>query len=1058
MNVIRSAYANKIAELRDRKDAPARTEGLDETRARIADASRRGAKAAGLRPHQEEALQEMGKRFAGGGASSLVVIPAAGEKRSTFVAVIEKLGIGDRKIDGRPWFPNTVILTPSIDSVGAVLRELRAARPDLNPEYVGHMSSGRVADRADKPVKPGFGLVTVMTYAGFRDLTKEQQIRSGDVDLLVMNEAHEGLSVLRQAKIAEFIGTSVVTAFTGTPAFDDFKTVHRLLGEDSEVYSISARDLRNRGEISPIVNYLMAVNLEKQPGEVIDEKKATVQKRKALVDSMLNYLFADGDPVLAKALRERVSLFYGANREHAEMFAREYERRHRRDPGNRLEVMRGYRKEWERQTGRKHDPKRSVLREEVLLDLADHPSLGEVEPKAVWFGIDVKVRSATDPKDVLKHVEALGERVAAMKTPMRFIDGTQSAAEISDVLARVRAGEIRFLSSAQMFDGLDIPNVGVVINTPTESLLRCLQQGAQVQRNRTTGFIFNPFFRINGETDGFPRFFYEASNDMEMGEPVEFDPLYFGDVDVEGYEETVDADEVDAIRVQVSADEDEEGLDAEDDGYAGEETPDASQRLQTAPAPVRVAAPVAGRPAVQPAAPLLRPAASRAIPLAAPSAPQRASGGVFRSAPIQPAVQPAAAAREFAGARSSVIPSHRPAVSRIVQPGADRRPVPVRPTPTATYGRYTTREAKIDAIVRLIKQRDLFRNAKPRDTDYLSKREFCARMAIPSGRSGPISRIYLDFEETMLRGEDPTYKGEPVDAQAFRDGSARWIGLRTADADRIARDLGHHPNLPVRTDDWLTITQVGRKLEATGNHLIEDIFRDLASTWTNKGAGATPHFSMVRDGNRTLFALHKDGMAWFAAEFARRRPAPRRKGEMDLRDACIRLGFRDANRAEAVWKAAAAALGNKLPVDRGEDVPFRKALQSGREIEVIGEAGLPWLARKFGVAYHGVVDFDPRYHARIEDAIRILEADRAAAAKLRDIYVRHGQTHQNGRPVIVDGMQVSATLVRPEAGQKGEQFALPKDCLAALAREARIGMPQPEVSEEETEPTLGTGM
>lgn len=1058
MNVIRSAYANKIAALRDRKDAPARTEELEETRARVAEAARRGASAAGLRDHQDEALKEMGKHFARGGARSLVVIPAAGEKRSTFVAAIEKLGVGGRKIGGRSWFPNTVVLTPSISSVGSILREIRAARPDLRD--VGHMASGRVVDGADKKVEPGFGIVTVMTYAGFKEYAKNREIRPGDVDLLIMNEAHEGLSDMRQNELAPFLGTSVVTAFTGTPAFDDFKSVHRLLGDDSEVYSISARDLRNRGEIPPITNYLMAVNLETK-GEVVEGKRATIQKRKALVDGVLNHLFGDAEAALAEALRERVSLFYGADREHAEMFAREYDLRHRRDPTNRLEVMRAYRREWEAKNG-KHDPERSVLREEMLHALAAQRPLGEGEPKSVWFGVKQELRSATDPKDVLKHVEAMGERIAAMKTPMRFIDGTQSASEIADVMDRVRAGEIRFMASAQMFDGMDIPNVGVVINTPTESLLRCLQQGAQVQRSRDTGFVLNPYFVVDGEVEGFPRFFYEASNDMEMGEPIEFDPRYFADVDVDGYEDAIDANEAAAIEALAARRAEERAEDEEDDDYAedlqeGDAEVDYAEEAPAAPAaPKRPQAKPGRAPAIQPAPPL-RPMPPRATPPAQPAAAQEAFRSAFRPAPIPAPARPAA--REFAGARTAVIPAHRPATSRIPRPGADRRPLPVRPTPTAQHGVYTTKEAKIDAIVRLIKQRDLFRNAGPRDADYLSKREFCARMAIPSGRSGPISRLYLEFEEALLRGEMPTYKGEPVAAQAFRDGHVRWIGLKTADADRIARDLGHHPDLPVRTAEWLSLPQVGRRLQATGNPLVEDIFRELAHDWGKKGAAATRHFSMVRVGNRTMFALHKDGLAWFEAEFTRRRPAPRRKGEMQMRDACLRLGFRNAARAEAVWKQAVMNIEKNVPVDRREDVPFRKAIENGREIAVIGEAGLPWLARQFGVAYHGVIAFDARYHARLEDAVRLMEADRPTAAKLKEVYDRHRKTHREGRPVVIDGLQVSATLVRPEAGQTSEQFALPLDCLPALAREARIGMPQPEPQpEDEPESRPGLGM
>lgn len=1064
MNVIRSVYSKEIADLRDQPGASARAENLDETRTRVAEASRRGAKSGGLRDHQAAAMKEMGIHFAKGGTRSLVVIPPCGEKRQIFAAAIGELGVGGRKIDGRTWFPNTIVLTPSVDSIGAILREIRAARPDL--KAIGYMASRKVSDHAGKFIEQGFGLVTVVTYARFRELAKERVVRPGDIDLLVMNEAHEGLSDMRQAEIAPFLGTAVVTAFTGTPAFDDFKSVHRLLGEDSEVYSISARELRNSGEIPPIVNYLMAVQLEGEgPAE---GPRVTAQKRKALVDGVLDYLLSDVDPALMKALRERVALFYGADRAHAEMFAREYDKRYRRVPENAFAAMVGYRKEWERATGRRHDPRKSVLRDEVLRHLARNPALADSEFNEAWVPVPVEIRTATDPKDLKKHIEALIERIGSMPTPMEFLDGTQSAARIADVMARVRKGEVRFLSSAQMLDGMEIPNVGVVVNTPTESLLRCLQQGAQVQRNRNTGFVLNPFYRINGKVEDSTRFFYEASNDMEMGEPVEFNPRYFEDVDLAGYEtdineqeETIETEARQAGTGQIVT----SGRDAsqdygddsgarsgirvenEDVSSAGDGTNALDSPESNAGTETRVAVRTAQKSLSLP----LRPVPSRAMP------PVAGKSTVPIAVSRLPVAGTLAAASLHTFTRSGVVPAHKPLISRPAPRPTDRRLVPAQRGPEPTqFGRYTTREAKMDAIVRLIKQRDLFRNAKAPDPGYLSKREFCARMAVPSNTSGAVSRVYSDFEESMVQGRDPVYEGIPVDVGVFRNGRMRWIGVSLADADRIGKALGYHPNLPIRTEKWLTVAEIGRRIASSGHPLLVEIFRDLASDWMRTGKAATPHFSMVRGGGRRLFALHEDGLAWFEAEFNRRRPAPIERHEMRLRDACRRLGSGVGPRAEAVWKAAIAAADGKLPVDRTEDVPFRKALDNGREIGAIGEAGLPWLARKLGLRYHGVVAFDPRFHARLDDAIAVMAAEGVAAERLKTAYDRLRQIHSAGSPVLVDGLQVSATFVRGGSGAVME-FALPKDCLSALAREIRIAVPQPAIAEED-EPETMPGM
>lgn len=918
--------------------------------------------------HRRDAIAAVARHLQAGGTRSLVVIPANGDRERLFPALVAATV-------RRALLPTTVVLTPTIGAVASILKDLKHVMPPRIP--VGYMASKSVRDADDATVMASYGLVTVMTYAGFANEVEKGTIRDGDIDHLVLDEAHEGLSDYRHERLLPFILSSVVSAFTGTPTFDDFKNVHRMLGAENEVFTISAQELRDRRAAPAVINYMVGIRID---GDLpLDHRTAQLSKRKALVDLTLDFLQSGADRDIEAALADRVLLFYGADRSHARMFAQEYARRHRER--HRLESLRAYRDRAEIASGKRHNRRRSVMRDAVLAEIVAKG----IRDEAGWGELPRELREATDPVDREAHLVAMLEHAANVPAPVEVLTGEDRRVRIEDVLARARRGEVKVIANAQLLEDVEVPNVGVVVNSPTDSMLRCLRQAADLQRGKRTGVVVNPYYLVNGVSDVYLRFFYEASGDVGSGRLVESDPVHFGDIDLDGYlDDTAgdeDADQTPAALAQ--------------DGIAGGPLP--------GPLPPRPEA------AVQ----------------VGPAADGDARGADAQAAPDREAAEMEAEAQE--------------ATRRLAPAGRAFRPVPLPARPR----RFTVTRDK-ESIVRLTRRIGFYRNPLPPDGEHLSLRQACALLSVPTRRNGEISRVYRLVEEDLLHGRPPTFNGAPVGAGIYAEAGKKWLGIHRTDLERIGRSFDLYPDLPRKSPSWLTLAEVAAELWPASDRYLRETFKALAAEWTTTGRPSVAGFSMVIENGRQVFAIRRTSLDLLRAEVARRRPDPVRPGEIRLRDAAIRLGAQSREKAfRGFWEATVARLREGKPADEDETVAFRLAQDGRRTIGVVAESALPWLARKTGLRYGGVVAFDPAVHARMTDALAWLEAaapEADAGPAMRRAFERLRTRFQSAKPVLVGGDRVSATLVR--IGRETD-FALPRDCLLALALEAGIEVPLP---------------
>lgn len=398
----------------------------------------------GLKRHQCMAVDAVARHIQDftNSATALVTIPTGGGKTRAFQTIVSALGTMDRK--GRNFVPNTLVLVPTRVLIRQTYCEFRKVFPWVD---VVSASSTPLVDEDGDPIPMGIGSTTLMTYKAFTEAAERGDIRPEDVDLLVMDEAHRGLSDLRRQVLRPFLDECVVTAWTATPAFDDQKSVQNLLGPENEVYSITAQELRERDVIAPMINYVMSINVE---GDVdsMDASSLRAARRTALVEGVLDFVATHVDEETGLDLAGKIAIFYGADRAHAAEFAAEYNR-----------------------------------------------------------------------------------RLAGRGLRMEVLTGEDSSDHIRTTLDRVRRGEVTAIGNASLLaEGFDFPQIGLVINSPTESLVRVLQQAGRMQRfdpsipvfdPRQTSFVIDTYYKINGRILGRPRFVFEALGDPGCARLVE---------------------------------------------------------------------------------------------------------------------------------------------------------------------------------------------------------------------------------------------------------------------------------------------------------------------------------------------------------------------------------------------------------------------------------------------------------------------------------------------------------------------------------------------------------
>lgn len=411
-----------------------------------------------LRPHQAEALAAVAARYRRPGPRRVAtcIMPTASGKTRIFVDGIAALGVG---LPRGTAHPVVVVLVPTRTLIGQVLDVFAERHPHVD---VGHLSSIPVPVLGGAPAEASVRTVTVMTYRRHEALCSAGALRPGDVDLLVMDEAHRGLSDLRRDALSPFADDgAALLPMTATPAFSDERSVQAFLGAENVVVSSDPRRLRNEGVIAPVTNYVVGVHIRGRFPP--DRELAALMRRKALVDAALDVVGEHVDEVTGQALAGRVAIFYGSDIAHARMFAAEYNRRFA-----------------------------GVARRMVLLTGYDPPE---------------RLRAAVDA---------------------------------------IHRGEVTAIANAQMLaEGFDLPKVGLVVNSPTDSLVKQLQQSGRAQRidpalpatdPGQTAFVVDLYYRIDGRILGRPVFYFDAVRDPSLARLVDPErPIEASGIDVSDY-------------------------------------------------------------------------------------------------------------------------------------------------------------------------------------------------------------------------------------------------------------------------------------------------------------------------------------------------------------------------------------------------------------------------------------------------------------------------------------------------------------------------------------------
>ena len=269
-----------------------------------------GLRHAGIRgrplwDHQAETLAAFAAHLADPARDprALAVIPTAGGKTEIFVRLVEATGLD---AGGARLAVPTIVLEPSRHLIRQTVETFRERFPALQV-------SGLLTPD-DRPRG-----VTVMSYELFVNMLRDGRLLPGDVGAVVMDEAHRGLSDLRQNLIRRFLDHAVVTAFSATPAFDANKTVHALLGPGNEVIKVADERLRREGIISPVANYVLRVDVA---GALPDDpalRRAIL--RKAGHDALVGFLATYEEPATGLRLRDKTYFGYANGIRQAEGLA-----------------------------------------------------------------------------------------------------------------------------------------------------------------------------------------------------------------------------------------------------------------------------------------------------------------------------------------------------------------------------------------------------------------------------------------------------------------------------------------------------------------------------------------------------------------------------------------------------------------------------------------------------------------------------------------------------------------------------------------------------------------
>lgn len=205
-----------------------------------------------LWPHQKENISFRHDRLKKNPSPKgfITTLPAGAGKTEIFInSILENTIEVTEKDKVKLITPPTVILVPSEDLVKQTYSELKEREPNL---MVGQ-DYGKV-----KNIQP----LTVTTYDTFVAKVEQGKIRPGDVSLMVMDEAHRGLSEPRLNVFRRFINNTLIDSYSASPAFDAMKNLYKLLGKDSVIPGPNDRELTTMGFLAECHNVLMRVSIK----------------------------------------------------------------------------------------------------------------------------------------------------------------------------------------------------------------------------------------------------------------------------------------------------------------------------------------------------------------------------------------------------------------------------------------------------------------------------------------------------------------------------------------------------------------------------------------------------------------------------------------------------------------------------------------------------------------------------------------------------------------------------------------------------------------------------
>lgn len=188
--------------------------------------------------------------------------------------------------------PKSLIVVPSQDLVKQTYNRIERLYPDIN---IGQY----YADKKD--IKD----VTIITYESLKDILKINDSPNGlitpsDLDFVVFDEAHRGISEQRSIVASHLIQEAICIGFTASPEYQiidktllnhqdmrDIRAVWTLLG--GEIDGIKIEDLVKSGHLSEIANIVIKIN---DNPDLDGEQKELFRRRiKALsaLDLYMNY-------------------------------------------------------------------------------------------------------------------------------------------------------------------------------------------------------------------------------------------------------------------------------------------------------------------------------------------------------------------------------------------------------------------------------------------------------------------------------------------------------------------------------------------------------------------------------------------------------------------------------------------------------------------------------------------------------------------------------------------------------------------------------------------------